>query len=262
MNKTIIQIQNAASEALTSGQERIWYDAEYRPGDTICVTVPQPGYYVICLEDTMGEQLVYMKECTFRFEIPFGNARLSYNPRSFVGAAHYLSARPATKEEIALHRDLARNVYDGHGNDTCFPHASANVETRGESVFAARNAIDGVICPWCHGAYPFASWGINQRSDAEWRLDFGRTVQADRLVLYLRADFPHDAWWESVRVTLSDGQVLHLALQKTGQAQSFDLNGAKITGLRLDELKKAADPSSFPALTQVQVWGNEVEESF
>ena len=195
MEKTEISIQNAAGQILASGQERIWYDAPYEPGDAVSITVPQPGFYVICLEDTMGEQFVYMKERTFRFEIPFEEARLCYNPRAFVGAAHYFSARPATDAEAHMHRDLARNVYDCHGNTVCFPHASANVETRGESVFAARNAIDGVIAPWCHGAYPFTSWGINRDPNAAWRLDFGRKVRVDALTLYLRADFPHDAWW-------------------------------------------------------------------
>ena len=258
MEKTEISIQNAARQILASGQERIWYDAPYEPGDAVSITVAQPGFYVICLEDTMGEQLVYMKDRTFRFEIPFEEGRLCYNPRAFVGAAHYFSTRPATDTEVHLHRDLARNVYDCHGNTVCFPHASANVETRGESVFAARNAIDGVIAPWCHGAYPFTSWGINRDPNAAWRLDFGRKVRVDALTLYLRADFPHDAWWNEIRLSLSDGQILYLPLEKTGQAQHFDLQGAEIEWLVLDQLKKADDTSPFPALTQVQVWGCEV----
>ena len=259
MGKTEICVQNAAGQILAAGQDRIWYDGVYEPGDVVSITVAQTGFYVICLEDTMGEQLVYMKERTFRFEIPFAEARLCYNPRAFVGAAHYFSARPAMDAEIYMHRDLARNVYDCHGNTGCFPHASANVETRGESVFAARNAIDGVIAPWCHGAYPFTSWGINRDPDAAWRLDFGRKVHVDALTLYLRADFPHDAWWNEVCLTLSDGQILHLSLKKTGQAQRFTLQDAEIEWLVLDQLKKADDPSPFPALTQVQVWGWETK---
>lgn len=37
--------------------------------------------------------------------------------------------------------------------------------------------------------------------------------------------------------------------------QCLDLHGVTITGLALDNLKKADDPSPFPALTQVEVWG-------
>ena len=49
--------------------------------------------------------------------------------------------------------------------------ASANVETRGESVFAARNAIDGVKANRSHGAWPFESWGINRQDDAQLTLE-------------------------------------------------------------------------------------------
>ena len=182
---------------------------------------------------------------------------ISYSPRAFVGTDHYLTARPAHAEEIACPRNLARNVYDCHGNAACFPHAKANVETRGESVFAARNAIDGVVYPWCHGHYPFQSWGINRDPNACWTLDFGRPIKAGMLALTTRADFPHDAWWTSARLTLSDGESMTLQLEKApdGHRQCLDLHGVTITGLTLDNLKKSDDPSPFPALTQVEVWG-------
>lgn len=250
-----LMILNSSEEVLIKGSNCICYNAEYQPGDHIVVEIPVPGYYMIRLEDTLGEELVYFSKPTFSYAIPFAEGRIAYNPRSFTGAAHYLSARVATEAEVKQYQDLARNVYDCHGNESCFPHAFANVETRGESVFAARNAIDGVICPWSHGAYPFGSWGINRRSDAAWSLNFGREIIADKLVVYLRADFPHDAWWESARLTLSSGETRLLSFQKTGDGQIFDLNNVTITGLTLDELKKADDPSPFPALTQIQVLG-------
>ena len=76
-------------------------------------------------------------------------------------------------------------------------------------------------------------------------------------MLTTRADFPHDAWWERVQVTLSSDEKRVLTLQKAedGRGQCFDLHGAEITSLMLDHLKKADDPSPFPALTQVEVWG-------
>ena len=49
-----------------------------------------------------------------------------------------------------------------------------------------------------------------------------------------------------------------LPLQKTADGQRFDLHGVTISSLMLDELKKADDPSPFPALTQVQVFGHEL----
>ena len=114
---------------------------------------------------------------------------------------------------------------DQHGGENCFPHASANVETRGESVFAAMNAIDGVIAPESHGNWPYQSWGINRREDACWRLDFGRTVVTDRIVVHLRADFPHDNWWNQGKLTFSDGSELILHWEQGGHGQEACFDG-------------------------------------
>ena len=139
----------------------------------------------------------------------------------------------------------------------CYPHASANVETRGEAVFAAKNAIDGVTANHDHGKWPFASWGINQRDDAEIKLEFGREISTDRIVLHTRADFPHDNWWVKGTVEFSDGSSMVLDLEKTDGAQEFTFSEKKISWLVLKDLIKADDPSPFPALTQIEVFGTE-----
>lgn len=69
----------------------------------------------------------------------------------------------------------------------CYPHATANVETRGESVFAAKNAIDGVRANRSHGEWPYESWGINMQDDAAMKLDFGdRYCRQDHVVHQIR----------------------------------------------------------------------------
>ena len=159
--------------------------------------------------------------------------------------------------EINIYRNLAENVNDQHGDVNCYPHASANVETRGEAVFAAKNAIDGVTANHDHGKWPFASWGINQRDDAEIKLEFGREISTDRIVLHIRADFPHDNWWVKGTVEFSDGSSMVLDLEKTDGAQEFTFSEKKISWLVLKDLIKADDPSPFPALTQIEVFGTE-----
>lgn len=252
-----LRVRNAAGTILAEGAGVLCYEPAYQPGDWLELEVPKPGPYVICLDDAMGEELVWFRETVYHLTIPFGEAHISYSPRAFVGEMHYLFARDATEAEISVQRNLARNRYDHHDNTGSYPHAWANVETRGESVFAARNAIDGIVYPHCHGRYPFESWGINRDPNACWTLDFGRPVQASTLVLTTRADFPHDAWWTQARLTLSTGEERILPLEKTASGQRFDLNGVIITGLKLDQLIKADDPSPFPALTQVEVYGVE-----
>ena len=170
---------------------------------------------------------------------------------------HIIRARFATPEEIAARRNLAYNPYDEHGDTGFFPHAHANVETRGEAVFAARNAIDGIYENDAHGIWPYQSWGINRDPNAALTLDFGRPVTIDELRLTLRADFPHDAWWTQATVEFDDGSREVLELKKSAAPQCFAIAPRTVKSLKLFELIKAEDPSPFPALTQIEAWGVE-----
>lgn len=105
--------------------------------------------------------------------------------------------------------------------------------------------------------WPYASWGINRDPQAQLKIDFGRNVKIDELVFYLRADFPHDAWWQSGTVHFSDGTDFTAEFVKSGAVQSFKIPEKTISWLTLDTLIKADDPSSFPALTQLEVYGTE-----
>jgi hypothetical protein len=163
----------------------------------------------------------------------------------------------ARREEIAARKNLALNPWAAHRFDGAFPFASANVETRGEAVFAARNAIDGYKANDSHGGWPYTSWGINRDPKAALRVDFGRLVELDEAVLYLRADFPHDAWWKEGTLHFSDGSQVMVKLEKTAAGQSFSFPPRKVEWVVLDSLVKADDPSPFPALTQLELWGSE-----
>ena len=168
----------------------------YQPGDRIAMEISRPGQFcVVQFEDTMMPALIYVAQREINFYIPFGEQAITYSPKSFQGSRHLIRARLATPEELAARRNLAFNCYDQHGDTGYYPHASANVETRGEAVFAARNAIDGIFANSSHGEYPYQSWGINRDPNAALTLDFGREVLVDELRITERADFPHDNYW-------------------------------------------------------------------
>ncbi|MBP3611235.1 MAG: carbohydrate-binding protein [Lachnospiraceae bacterium] len=259
MSKVLVKIENGNGMVLCekSGEEEVTlvYAAEYREGDRIIVEAEEvPSFYHIQLDDAKGRSFVYLTG-SMVYEIPFGEKRVNTSPKVFSGEMHVLRVKKAFAEEKENYRNLAENIWDQHGEVCCYPHASANVETRGESVFAALNAIDGVTAAESHGNWPYESWGINRRDDAVWRLDFGRPVKTDRLVVYTRADFPHDNWWEKLTVTFSDGTRKVLELCKGGEAQVFELPELETEWLELSELIKAEDPSPFPALIQLEVYG-------
>ena len=236
------------------------YRNAFEPGDKIKITSSEVGVFLfLTVASCVVPSLVYLTEHETYYQIPFGDDRKVFPPHSFDGERHYIHVRVARPEEVYRRRNLALNPAATHCFSGMYPFASANVETRGEMVFAAKNAIDGVVANDNHGKWPYTSWGINRDPEAALKLEFGRDILADELVVYLRADFPHDAWWESADVHFSDGTSMQLSLKKTHEAQRFTFPTKRISWLVIDTLIKADDPSPFPALTQLEVWGTEVE---
>ncbi|MDL2301075.1 carbohydrate-binding protein [Lachnospiraceae bacterium OttesenSCG-928-D06] len=262
MTELKLKILNKARDtaaASTSGEKLVTlvYTAPYQEGDMVMLELNQKGIYCeIQLDDAMKPAVLYIRSNTLYFEIPFGQRREAISPKAFSGSSHVLSARVLDDWELDAVRNLALNPYDGFLGPEVFPHADANVETRNEAVFAARNAIDGIYANNAHGKFPYGSWGINQRSDAEFQLDFGTEVEVCAVRLTLRADFPHDTVWECATIVFSDGSSEVLELKKTAQPQLFSIVSRVITSLTLKELKKADEASPFPSLTQVEVIGS------
>ena len=223
-----------------AGQEvSLVYTGAYQPGNRIAMEISRPGQFcVVQFEDTMMPALIYVAQREINFYIPFGEQAITYSPKSFQGSRHLIRARLATPEELAARRNLAFNCYDQHGDTGYYPHASANVETRGEAVFAARNAIDGIFENSSHG-------------------EFGREVLLDELRITERADFPHDNYWTRATVTFSDGSKLDIPLVQSRKPQSITFPPRRVRSLVLSQLIQAEGPSPFPALTQIEAWGHE-----
>lgn len=234
----------------------LWNEC-YRPGDCLLVeTGGEETFCIVQLDDSMPEALVYVKQGVM-FPVPFGSGKSPFSPKSFSGKKHLIRARLAEPEEVERRRCLSFNPYDCHENTGSFPHALANVETRGEAVFAARNAIDGVYENHSHGEWPYQSWGINRDPNACLTIQFGRRVWIDELRLTLRADFPHDSHWVQATAAFSDGTEETFPLEKTPLPQRIPIRARESEFVTLKRLIKADAPSPFPALTQLEVWGME-----
>ena len=228
---------------------------DYQPGDRIVIETSDPGMFcVVQLDEAVLPAVVQIKGREASFFIPFGEKTIPYSPKAFRGDRHLITVRVAKDSEVYGLRDLALNPFDSHENTEMHPHATANVETRGEAVFAARNAIDGIFANASHGEYPYQSWGINRQADAELTVELGAHCRVDRVGLTLRADFPHDNYWTQATLVLSDGQQQVVQLEKTALPQYFEVDHVT-DSVTLRELIKSSEPSPFPALTQIEVWG-------
>ncbi|WP_040535577.1 hypothetical protein [Schleiferilactobacillus shenzhenensis] len=248
----VLQESKPGTEAYLS------YPHQYAAGDQLVVTVSKaPAYVWVQMDAALKPALLYLAAKQWAFTIPFNTEReWPYPDGAFLGRNHYAWARLATAAEISSERNWAENSHDQHAASGAFPHVTANAETRNEPAFYARNAIDGMVANEKHGNYPFQSWGIDNRDDAELALDFGRSVTVDHLALVLRADYPHDSYWTQVTAAFSDGSQETLSLEKTAAPQAFPITPRTVTGLRLIHLIKDQDSSTFPALTELAVWGH------
>lgn len=256
-----ITVKTASGEVLAqishADEALLRIDRDYQPGDVIEITADAKHVWAQ-MDSTILPGEVYLPEGKMTWTIPSGEHRLAYSPVAFTGSRHLVTARVMTDEETARRRNVACNPADLRGDTDFYPHCTANVETRGESCFAARNVIDGVRISSYHGEWPFQSWGVGAREDCWCRVDFGREVQIDEMALTLRADFPHDAYWVSGHVVLSDGAEMAYDLEKTGDRQRIKLGDHRVSWMRLERMQKSDDPSAFPSLIQWEVLGRDV----
>ena len=255
-----MNVTSASGEILAAGTHeteiRLCVNRTYEPGDRVEI-ISDCKHLWVQMDMTISAGEVYLPEGKMTWTVPSGEHRLAYCPVAFQGARHMLTVRAMTDEEIAERRNIACNPADLRGDTDFYPHCSANVETRNEACFCARNVIDGMRHNDNHGEWPWQSWGIGAREDAWCLLDFGRDVLVDEMALTLRADFPHDAYWTNGHVVLSDGSEMAFPLEKTGERQHISLGQHTVRWMRLERMQKSDDPSAFPALTEWEVFGRD-----
>ena len=258
MNRIRIMRQNETlATAAAENETLLVYHGSYQPGDVI-VFESASRHAIVSIDHTIPPARLYLPEKRFTFRLPLeGDLPQGYPPFAFQGEYHLLSILNDTGNEI---RNLACNPADQRHDSGAYPHASANAETRNESVFFARNAIDGLHAAASHGVWPWLSWGIWERPDAAIRLDFGRAVTVDSMALYLRADFEPSGYWVGGTVHLSDGFEKSFPLERIDGPQAVLLDGSHtVTWMRLDGLIKNDPARKYPSLRQWEVYGKDAE---
>lgn len=136
MGQVELKIINKQGEVLAQacgGQEAaLVYKAAYEPGDRILICAEEVhNFYWLQVDESVGKSMVYLTGDT-AYEIPFEERKLNLSPKAFEGERHLISIRKAWDFEYRCYRNLSLNVNDQHGMENCYPHATANVETRGK----------------------------------------------------------------------------------------------------------------------------------
>lgn len=253
------RLGNKLSEA--SGEDRVDIEITGAFGfEDILIFETDPGAYVeVDIDPRFNKSIVFVPDGKIVYQLPVGPKARAYDPDVFSGEQHSISMRIVSKEELGTRRNIAMNALDMRWDTGYFPHASANVVTRDEPWFEAKNAIDGHLLRDGHGAWPYQSWGGGLRDDLVFRLDFGREVLIDEIIIYLRADYTdeHDINWESGLLTFSDGDTMPIKMEKSEDGQSYAFDQKKVTWIELSELKREIS-AAFSALTQIEVFGKDI----
>ena len=261
-----LKVLNKNKEVLASEKGNniiLNYEGIYEEGDYIRVESSMDKFICVKFDETLAESIIFIPGKSFEFAIPSEEVRIGcYGKEAFSGEKHVICAREVEEEEVYSYRKISHNSHDIHGKAKSFPHTWANFVTRESPVFYARNAIDGVIHNEGHGCYPYHSWAGGAREDLEFKLDFGHKVSVDKIVFYLRADFPHDTYWKSVDVEFSDGSCEHAEFQGIAEGQTIEFEARETTYIKLVNFKQVSYPLSWAALTQIEVFGNYIKEDY
>ena len=237
------------------------YESEYSAGDKIYISANNCYFFKIQLDSALKETVVYAPSGSFEYRIPIEVLERIYEEGAFAGTEHRIRVSEATDEEAYGERNISLNPYDLQGQKRCYPHAYANYVTRGEPCFFERNAIDGVLENKGHGNFPYHSWAGGARDDLEYYVDFGTEVEVEKLVFYLRADFPHDTYWKNIDIEFSDGEIVTANFEGVADGQEVVLKEKKITRtIHLTNFIQAVFPLSWAALSQIEVYGRYIKE--
>ena len=237
------------------------YNAAYNEGDRIRLESTMDTFAAVKFDKTLSESIIFIPGKSFEFAIPSEKVLSGcYGEEAFSGESHIICAREISDDEAYSYRKISLNSHDIHGKAKSYPHAEANFVTREEPCFYARNAIDGVIHNESHGYYPYHSWAGGAREDLEFTLNFGHKVNVNKIVFYLRADFPHDTFWKNIDVEFSDGSVETANLEGTADGQELVFEERETTYIKLINFRQVSYPLSWAALTQIEVFGNYIKE--
>ena len=248
---------NAISEE-GSDYVELFVDRAYGFEDILTFETEPESFVEIELDPQIKTSVVYTPSGTITFQIPVNMKLKAYHPDAFQGERHKITMKKVEKKFLEQRRNLAFNGLDKRWETGYYPHAEANVVTRDEPWFEAKNAIDGWLVNDGHGAWPYQSWGGGLRDDLAFTLDFGREVTVDEVIIYLRADFvnDHDVNWESGTIEFSNGDSMDFKLENTGEGKSLTFQPNTLTWLKLTRLKREVS-AAFTALTQIEVYGIE-----
>jgi hypothetical protein len=238
-----------------TGEVNLTIDREYQQGDYLIVEGAKNLF--VQFDMNIPGCYVYAPKDRFTFRIPLNENGKNYPEESFSGTKHQIKARICTKKEWSTYRNLALNSFDLRGETDYYPHGTSNSECRNESFYAARNAIDGYKSSSKHGKWPYQAWGPDMRDDLWFKIDFGKAVEVDKLVIVNRAQYYdlHDSYWKEAFVRFSDGSSEKIKIEKTALPQEIKISKHNTSWVIFTDLKE--NEHKWCSWIEMEVWGRD-----
>ena len=154
----------------------------------------------------------------------------------------------------STYHNVALNPKAGDGS---YPQATSNSQYN-DTVFAANNAINGQTSNIGYGK-KMPSWGPHKRNDLWFKIDFGKEVEIDRAVIWVRAKFKpfakidHDSYFKTGVMEFSDGSKHPFKLERTADAQEIKFPKHKTEWIKFTKL--VPNKNLWCGFTEVQIWG-------
>lgn len=230
-------------------------EREYQQGDYLVIQGAQ--YLNIQLDENIRSSDIYAPNGRFNFPIPFKENGNNYSPESYTGKQHQIVVKHSQKEHLSKYRNLALNTFDIRGESDFYPHATSNSEYKEMSIFAAINAIDGNVLNTKHGYWPFQSWGPHKKDSLWFKIEFGREVSVNKLVIVNRAEYEkeHDSYWEQVRAEFADGTSELIQIGETHLPQKIEIPTHNTSWIKFSEFRGHKD--LWNSWIELEVWGND-----
>lgn len=240
----------------SKGAINLTIDREYQEGDYLIVEGAKNLF--VQFDKNIPGCYVYAPKGSFIFRIPFHENGKNYQVESFSGTKHQIKVRICAKKEWSTYRNLALNSFDIRGETNYYPHATSNSECRNESYYAARNAIDGYKSSSKHGKWPYQAWGPDMRDDLWFKIDFGKAVEVNKLVIVNRAQYYdlHDSFWEEAIVRFSDGSSEKIRIEKTDLPQEIKISKHNTSWVKFTDLKE--NEKKWCSWIEMEVWGRDL----
>ncbi len=242
------------SSATGNGIAYLYVKSKYASGDTVSIELGDGNKYAfVCINGRLGETLVYAPDGKIEFTL---NNTATIYPLTVSGRNYYrdntITVRIPTSDELKSDRNLALNPFDG-STSTAFPHVISSGDMSG-AQYAGRNVIDGFSVNSDNvGKWPTQAWRPTNISDSSIKIDFGRQVVVNELIIYSAKD---TSYLISAAVEFSNGEKQVISLRNTSEGMSFDLGGRTVTSITLTNLV-SADSSSKASIAEIKVIGHE-----